>query len=44
MVEPSGASGVAAVLAGRCKFAGRVGVVPSGGDITAERFKELTGI
>jgi len=44
MVEPSGASGVAAVLAGRCKFASRVGVVLSGGNITAERFKELTGI
>jgi threonine dehydratase len=42
VVEPSGAAGVAAVLAGA--VAGeRIGVVLSGGNVGAERFAELLG-
>jgi threonine dehydratase len=42
VVEPSGAAGVAALLAGRIDVAGRnVGVVLSGGNVGAERFREL---
>lgn len=42
--EPSGASAVAALLAGAADVAGRrVGVVLSGGNVGLERFCELTG-
>jgi threonine dehydratase len=42
VAEPSGASAVAAVLAGRVPTAGlRVGVVISGGNVGAARFSEL---
>jgi threonine dehydratase len=41
VVEPSGACAVAALLAGR--IAGeRIGVIVSGGNVSAERFAELT--
>jgi threo-3-hydroxy-L-aspartate ammonia-lyase len=40
VVEPSGAVGIAAVLQGRVG-AGRVGVIVSGGNVSAERFAEL---
>ena len=44
VVEPSGATGLAALLAGRFEEPpGRVGVVISGGNIDAERFAELCG-
>ncbi|MCP2167197.1 pyridoxal-phosphate dependent enzyme [Goodfellowiella coeruleoviolacea] len=43
-VEPSGASGLAALLAGRvADLPRRVGVVISGGNIDARRFAELCG-
>ena len=42
VVEPSGAVGVAAVLAGRV-HGGRIGVVISGGNVGALRFAELVG-
>ena len=42
VVEPSGAVGVAALLAGRISGA-RVGVVLSGGNVGAARFAELLG-
>ena len=41
VVEPSGASGLAAVLTGKVGDAGRVGVVLSGGNVDAVRFAEL---
>src|SRR5215211_5355810 len=42
VVEPSGAAGVAALLAGKLDVAGRrVGVVLSGGNVSAQRFAEL---
>jgi threonine dehydratase len=42
VAEPSGAVGVAAVLSGRIDLAGaRVGVIISGGNISAERFAQL---
>jgi len=42
VVEPSGASGLAALLAGRVEVAGlRVGVVLSGGNVGAEGFAAL---
>jgi threonine dehydratase len=42
VVEPSGAAGLAAVLSGRMQIAGqRVGVILSGGNISAERFVEI---
>ena len=42
VVEPSGASALAAVLAGRIEVAGRrVGVTLSGGNIDAGQFSEL---
>ncbi|WP_033290073.1 pyridoxal-phosphate dependent enzyme [Amycolatopsis jejuensis] len=42
VVEPSGASGLAALLAGRVDHrAGRVGVVVSGGNVGTHRFTEL---
>ncbi|MCA1223730.1 pyridoxal-phosphate dependent enzyme [Streptomyces sp. 8L] len=43
VVEPSGATGLAAVLAGRVQGARRVGVIISGGNIDAHRFAELCG-
>jgi threonine dehydratase len=43
VVEPSGAVGVAALLAGRVAPAGRTGVVVSGGNVGALRFAELLG-
>ncbi len=42
VVEPSGATGVAALLAGRAELSGRVGVVISGGNVDAARFAALT--
>jgi threonine dehydratase len=43
VVEPSGAAGLAAVLSGRIDVAGaRVGVILSGGNVSASRFAELT--
>jgi threo-3-hydroxy-L-aspartate ammonia-lyase len=42
VVEPSGATGLAALLARRCGQApGRVGVIISGGNVGADRFAEL---
>lgn len=41
VTEPSGAVGVAALLAGRVEPAGRVGVVVSGGNVGVARFAEL---
>ena len=42
VVEPSGAVGVAALLSGRLDLAGqRVGVIISGGNVSAERFAQL---
>jgi len=45
VVEPSGAAGVAALLAGRIAEVegNRVGVVVSGGNVSAERFARLVG-
>jgi threonine dehydratase len=44
VAEPSGASALAALLAGKVDAAGkRVGVTISGGNVTAERFAELVG-
>ena len=44
VAEPSGASALAALLAGKVDVAGaRVGVTISGGNVTAERFAELVG-
>jgi threonine dehydratase len=42
VVEPSGAGGVAALLAGRVR-GDRIGVVLSGGNVGAARFAELLG-
>jgi threonine dehydratase len=42
VVEPSGATGVAALLAGRVTGAQRVGVIVSGGNVDADRFAALT--
>ena len=44
VAEPSGASALAALLAGKVDASGaRVGVTISGGNVTAERFVELLG-
>ena len=44
VVEPSGASALAALLNGRIKaLPDRVGVVISGGNVGLERFLELLG-
>jgi threonine dehydratase len=44
VTEPSGAIGVAALLAGRiCAPGGRVGVIVSGGNVGVARFAELLG-
>jgi threo-3-hydroxy-L-aspartate ammonia-lyase len=44
VVEPGGATGVAALLAGKVEAAGTVGVVVSGGNVGAARFAELLSI
>jgi threo-3-hydroxy-L-aspartate ammonia-lyase len=44
VVEPGGASGVAALLAGKVEATGTVGVVVSGGNVGAARFAELLSI
>jgi threonine dehydratase len=44
VVEPSGAVGVAALLAGRVEGGPRVGVILSGGNIGASRFADLVGL
>jgi threonine dehydratase len=41
VMEPSGVSGVAALLAGRAAVSGRVGVIVSGGNVGWRRFSEL---
>ncbi|MEV4639783.1 pyridoxal-phosphate dependent enzyme [Actinoplanes sp. NPDC049548] len=41
VVEPSGATGIAALLAGRVTAGGRVGVIISGGNIDVPRFSNL---
>lgn len=41
VLEPSGATGLAAVLSGRVATTGRVGVLLSGGNVSPERFAEL---
>jgi threo-3-hydroxy-L-aspartate ammonia-lyase len=41
VTEPSGVSALAALLAGRVRPAGRVGVILSGGNVGAERFARL---
>jgi threonine dehydratase len=41
VIEPSGAAGIAALLAGALEPAARVGVVVSGGNVGADRFAEL---
>ena len=41
VLEPSGAAGLAALLTGRIEAPPRVGVVLSGGNVGAERFREL---
>jgi threonine dehydratase len=43
VVEPSGAVGIAALLVGRIRGSGRIGVIVSGGNVGAERFAELLG-
>ncbi|MGV9943050.1 pyridoxal-phosphate dependent enzyme [Streptomyces sp. NPDC003401] len=44
VVEPSGATGLAALLSGRTgPLSGKVGVIVSGGNIDAERFARLCG-
>ncbi|MFE5508968.1 MULTISPECIES: pyridoxal-phosphate dependent enzyme [Amycolatopsis] len=41
VIEPSGATGLAALLSGRIPASGRVGVIISGGNVSPERFAEL---
>jgi threonine dehydratase len=41
VLEPSGATGLAAVLAGRVQPGGRIGVILSGGNVGWRRFAEL---
>jgi threonine dehydratase len=43
VVEPSGATGIAALLTGQVPTPGKVGVIISGGNISPERFAELIG-
>ncbi|HJQ46073.1 MAG TPA: pyridoxal-phosphate dependent enzyme [Amycolatopsis sp.] len=44
VVEPSGAVGVAALLSGRVRRPGkRLGVIVSGGNVSADRFRTLVG-
>ena len=42
VLEPSGAAGLAALLARRIEVPPRVGVILSGGNVGVERFRELT--
>ncbi len=41
VIEPSGATGLAALLSGQAAVSGRVGVIISGGNVSPERFAEL---
>jgi threonine dehydratase len=41
VIEPSGAVGIAALRSGAVAASGRVGVIVSGGNVSAERFAEL---
>ncbi|MFD5244958.1 pyridoxal-phosphate dependent enzyme [Amycolatopsis sp. NPDC058340] len=41
VMEPSGATGLAALLSGQVSASGRVGVIISGGNVSPERFAEL---
>ncbi|MEU9689380.1 pyridoxal-phosphate dependent enzyme [Amycolatopsis japonica] len=41
VIEPSGATGLAALLSGRISASGRAGVIISGGNVSPERFAEL---
>jgi threo-3-hydroxy-L-aspartate ammonia-lyase len=43
VVEPSGVLGIAALLSGSLKARGRVGVIISGGNISAEVMREVAG-
>jgi len=43
VLEPSGAAGLAALLARRVGAAARVGAILSGGNVGVERFRELVG-
>jgi threonine dehydratase len=44
VLEPSGASALAALLHGKVECAGlRTGVILSGGNVDVARFRELTG-
>jgi threonine dehydratase len=44
VLEPSGASALAALLHGKVEAAGRrTGVILSGGNVDVARFRELTG-
>jgi threonine dehydratase len=44
VLEPSGATGLAALMAGRVEpLPPRVGIIASGGNIDARRFAELLG-
>ncbi|WP_414938615.1 pyridoxal-phosphate dependent enzyme [Amycolatopsis sp. cmx-11-51] len=41
VIEPSGATGLAALLSGQVAVSGKVGVIISGGNVSPERFAEL---
>ncbi|WP_037314606.1 pyridoxal-phosphate dependent enzyme [Amycolatopsis orientalis] len=41
VIEPSGATGLAALLSGQVPASGRIGVILSGGNVSPERFAEL---
>ncbi|MEU3625411.1 pyridoxal-5'-phosphate-dependent protein [Amycolatopsis coloradensis] len=41
VLEPSGATGLAALLSGQVPVSGKVGVIISGGNVSPERFAEL---
>ncbi|AGM05994.1 pyridoxal-phosphate dependent enzyme [Amycolatopsis keratiniphila] len=41
VIEPSGATGLAALLSGQIPASGQVGVIISGGNVSPERFAEL---
>lgn len=41
VLEPSGATGLAALMSGQVAASGRVGVIISGGNVSPERFAEL---
>ncbi|OXM50456.1 pyridoxal-phosphate dependent enzyme [Amycolatopsis alba] len=44
VMEPSGATGLAALLSGQVPVSGRVGVIISGGNVSPERFAELIAV